>query len=292
MLKYYKDLFNPKLSELEHGSYITIGTFDGVHKGHQRLISNVVREGKKNNYSTIAITFDPLPKTFFGNGGSESSRLTSPYTRAERIGANGIDILIEYTFNQSFSTISAADFINEILVGLNPKKIFIGEDFRFGYKGSGNSAVLKQAGLTFGFETKILKFIELGKERISSTRVRHAIKNGNLELATELMGKHHEISGKIVRKMNDFKVSFVPNYDIILPPAGEYMVDVGDYNDKHSTKAIILNPNKSIDIILAKPMINSFSNDNVILRFLQSGTTIKNEEIKLKTYKERRTILS
>ncbi|WP_110926674.1 FAD synthetase family protein [Bacillus massiliglaciei] len=288
-MKYYKDLFNPALSELEHGSYITIGTFDGVHKGHQELISNVVRDGKENNCTTIVITFDPLPKTFFGNGDTESFRLTSPYTRAERIGANGIDILIEYTFDQRFSKISADEFINEILVGLNPKKIFIGEDFRFGFKGSGNSAVLKQAGQILGFETKIVEFIEEGKERISSTRVRHAIKDGNLQLATDLMGKQHEISGKIVQTVNECIVSFIPNYDVILPPAGEYSVEIAHYNDKLSANAVI---SKSIDLIVSKPMIYRFSHVYVILRFLQLRSIIKNKETKLKTYKNHLTARS
>jgi len=286
MLRYYKDLFNPKISELEHGSYITIGTFDGVHKGHQQLISNVVREGKKNNCTTIAITFDPLPKVFFGNKDSQSIRLTSPYTRAERIAELGVDILIEYTFNQSFSRISADDFINKILVGLNPRKLFIGKDFRFGYKGSGDSAVLKQEGLRFGFETEIVDFIDLDNERISSTRVRHAIKNGDLKLATELMGKRHEIRGRIIRTMNDSRMFFVPNCDIILPPAGEYMGNMRNYNSEYSTKATILDANKYRAITLDQLMIKSYSMDNVILQFLESITTVKMEEIKLKTYKD------
>lgn len=280
MVKYYKDLFNPKVAEIQQGSYITIGTFDGVHKGHQQLISDVVREAKKNSSPSIVITFDPLPKTFFGNADTQSIRLTCPTTRAERIAALGVDILLEYTFDHSFSKISANDFIKKILLGLNPKRLFIGEDFRFGYKGSGNPDVLKREGLRYGFETQIVKFMDLYNERISSTSVRHAIKNGDLKFVTELLGKKHEMSGRIARTLDDYEVLFLPDYDIILPPAGEYMVSIENSSKKYFTKATILAQNKSTLIILEIPMINSLSKDNVILKFIQSNAIKTTEEMK------------
>ncbi|WP_211237024.1 FAD synthetase family protein [Aneurinibacillus terranovensis] len=277
-LKFYKNLFHPKISEVERGSYITIGTFDGVHKGHQQLISTVAREGKKNNCTTIAVTFDPLPKVFFGNTESQSIRLTSSYTRAERIALLGMDMLIEYTFDQNFSRLSADDFIDKILVGLNPKKLFIGKDFKFGYKGSGDFAFLKQAGMKFRFETERLEFINLDNERISSTRVRNAIRNRDVKLATQLMGKQHEISGRIIRMMNNVKVFFVPDGDVMLPPPGEYKVSIGSYNNKHFTKARILDTTKFIEVTLDKAMSSSFFKDKVILGFLDSVTAITTEE--------------
>jgi riboflavin kinase/FMN adenylyltransferase len=274
-LKFYKDLFNPKIREVQQGSYITIGTFDGVHRGHQQLISTVAREGEKNNCTTIVITFDPLPKVFFGNKESDSIRLTSSQTRAERIALLGVDLLIEYTFDQSFSTMSADDFITTILAGLNPKKIFIGKDFRFGYKGLGDYEFLKRKGMKLGFDTEVLEFIHLNNERISSTRVRHAIKSGDITLAAELMGKRHEMNGRIVQGINDFTVFFVPNCDVMLPPAGEYMITIkNDYNE-YFTKAVILDTNKSIEITLDKVMIHHFSKDNVILHFVDSVTAIE-----------------
>ncbi|SMQ81510.1 riboflavin kinase / FMN adenylyltransferase [Bacillus sp. OV166] len=291
MLKYYKNLFNTYLKELEHGSYITIGSFDGVHKGHQQLISNIVMEGKKRNCPTIVITFDPLPKSFFSHNDLQSSRITSPHTRAERIAALGVDILIEYTFDYNFSTISSDDFIHNVLLGLNPKKFFVGKDFRFGYKGSGNPEVLKQTGSRLGFETEIVEFTDLGNERISSTRVRHAIHNGDLKLASDLMGKQHELCGRIVRTMNDFKGLFFPDSALILPPEGEYWVNINNSN-KYFTKAIILNTHKSVEIDLDKIRINSFSKDKVIVQFLQSVTTIVPEEIELEIDNQRHSILS
>jgi riboflavin kinase / FMN adenylyltransferase len=249
-------------------------------------------EGKKRNCPTIVITFDPLPKSFFSHNDLQSSRITSPHTRAERIAALGVDILIEYTFDNNFSTISSDEFIHNVLLGLNPKKFFVGKDFRFGYKGSGNPEVLKQTGSRLGFETEIVEFTDLANERISSTRVRHAVNNGDLKLAYDLMGKKHELCGRIVRTMNDFKGLFVPDSALILPPVGEYWVNMKNSTNKYFTKAIILNTNKSIEIDLDNAMINSFSKDKVIVQFLQSVTTIVPEEIELEIDNQRHSILS
>ncbi|WP_047151289.1 FAD synthetase family protein [Aneurinibacillus tyrosinisolvens] len=280
------------MSEVEHGSYITIGTFDGVHKGHQQLISTVIKEGKKENFPAIVITFDPLPKVFFDNAEPQFVRLTSSCTRAERVALLGADILIEYTFDQSFSKISADDFISKILMNLNPQKIFIGKDFKFGYKGLGDFAFLKQAGTKFGFETERLEFINLDSERISSTRVRNAVRHGDIELVTKLMGKQHEVSGRIIRMMNGIKVFLMPDRDIILPPAGEYKVSIGSHNNKYFTKARILDTNKFIEVTLEEGMNHHFFKENVILQFLEPVTAIKKEKTRLKEHKGLRSILN
>ncbi|MFB3159934.1 FAD synthetase family protein [Neobacillus sp. 179-J 1A1 HS] len=291
-MKYYKNLFNPHLAELEHGSYITIGSFDGVHKGHQQLISSTVWEGQKNNYPTIVITFDPLPKTFFSNTELPSSLITSPHIRAERIAALGVDILIEYTFDNSFSTISSDDFVDSVLLGLNPKKFFVGKDFRFGYKGSGTPEVLKQTGARLGFETDIFEFTHLADERISSTRVRQAINNGDLKLASDLMGKQHEMCGRIVQRLNDYRGLFVPDAALILPPVGEYWVNLKNSTNKYFTKAIIFPTNQFIEINLDQAAINCFSKDKVTVEFLQSVSTAVPEEIELEIANQRHSILN
>jgi riboflavin kinase/FMN adenylyltransferase len=250
-----------------------------------------VSEGKKNNCTTVVITFDPLPKSFFCDPDSPSMRLTSSYTRAERIALLGVDILIEYTFDQKFSEMSAADFICNILGGLNPKKLFIGKDFRFGYKGLGDSALLKLDGQKCGFETEILDFIDSKNERISSTRVRNTIKMGDLKLAAELMGKQHEISGRIVRGVDDLKVFFVPNYDLILPPPGDYIGNIETLNRNQFAMATIRDGNKFIEVVLDKLTISDVSRGNVTLNFWDSVKKTKLEKIKVKTYKGRHSIL-
>lgn len=219
-------------------------------------------------------------------------RLTSPCTRAERISLLEVDILIEYTFDQRFSKMSAADFISNILGGLNPKKIFVGKDFRFGHKGLGDSAFLKQNGQKFGFETEILNFIDLKNERISSTRVRNTIKTGDLKLASELMGKQHEISGRIVRGVDDLKVFFMPNYDLILPPPGDYIVKMESIRRNQNALATIRGGNKFIEVALDKLRISDISMENVILTFWDSVKKTTPEKVKVKTYKERYSILS
>jgi riboflavin kinase/FMN adenylyltransferase len=273
VVRFYRDLFDPKRVGLDRGSYITIGSFDGVHQGHQQLISSIVKEGANNNSPAIVITFDPLPKQFLGNPESKCIRLTSSRTRAERIASIGVDILLEYTFDQSFSEISADEFIDRILLNLNPKKILIGKDFRFGYKGSGDVTLLLRKGLEFGFETEVLDFVDLGQERISSTRVRKAIEHGNLTLASELMGNEHEIRGRIRKGINE-NAFFVPHSEVMLPPSGDYVVIIQNANKKHLTKAKILEANRSIEIDLDKLLVNPFIREEVVFHFAKSAQEI------------------
>jgi riboflavin kinase/FMN adenylyltransferase len=277
-VRIYKDLFDPNLGGLEGGSYITIGSFDGVHQGHQQLISTVVREGRKHNCPTIVITFDPLPKEYFGHIESRSIRLSSSRTRAERIASIGVDVLLEYSFDQSFSEISADEFIDRIIKKLHPKTVFIGSDFKFGYKGLGDASFLKQKGSDCHFETEILEFVDLDQERISSSRVRNAIQDGELELASHLMGRDHEIRGRIIRGIQGNHVFFVPHSEVVIPPSGVYKVTLNNTNKKHVTKAKIVEANRSIEVDLDKQLVNLFSKDEVLFQFTHSVPEISEFE--------------
>jgi riboflavin kinase/FMN adenylyltransferase len=270
LMEIYRDLFNPEIVGLDQGSFITIGSFDGVHRGHQQLISTLVREGANNDCPAILITFDPLPKEYFGLADSKAIRLTSSQTRAQRIAEMGVDILLEYTFDHSFSQISADDFIHMILMNLNPKKFFIGEDFRFGHKGAGDFPLLRQKGLDFGFETVILDFVDMDHERISSTKVRRAIQNGDLLLAADLMGNEHEMAGRMIRGLNE-KSFFVPHSEVILPSSGEYWVTIKIANKKHVAKAKIIRANRSIELDWDKQMMNPFTKEDVVLCFTRNA---------------------
>lgn len=263
VMKFYRDLFNFETLASVQPTFITIGTFDGVHKGHQQLITKVVKEAKKNQGFSIAITFDPLPKMFFSN---KPIRLTSPQMRAERISSLGIDILIEYTFDEYFSKRSASDFMEKILLGCNPRKIWIGKDFRFGYKGTGDASLLKQAGLQNGFETEVVNFVHLKGERISSTRVRRAIACGDMGLAAELMGSDHAVGGwmKQTKKGHDHLMS---TEEVILPPTGFYDVNIrsrqqhvysGPIGFDHDQKEIYFVPNAR-NLEIHQPVTVSFA---------------------------------
>jgi riboflavin kinase/FMN adenylyltransferase len=270
LMEIYRDLFNPEIVGLDQGSFITIGSFDGVHRGHQQLISTLVREGAKNDCPAILITFDPLPKEYFGLADSKAIRLTSSQTRAQRIAEMGVDILLEYTFDHSFSQMSADDFIHMILMNLNPKKFFIGEDFRFGHKGAGDFPLLRQKGLDFGFETVILDFVDMDHERISSTKVRRAIQNGDLLLAADLMGNEHEMAGRMIRGLNE-KSFFVPHSEVILPSSGEYWVTIKIANKKHVAKAKIIRASRSIELDWDQQMMNPFTKEEVVLCFTRNA---------------------
>ena len=269
----YRDLYDVKLNGLESGTYITIGTFDGVHKGHQELIRKVVKESKNNHGMSLVITFDPLPKEFFSS--KSFIRLTTSSIRAERIASLGVDILLEYTFNDQFSRIRANEFLTNILVPLNPKKIFIGRDFKFGYKGSGELSDLIQAGISYGFEVEVLDFVFSRNQRISSTRIRKAIRVGDIELANQLMGKRHEIQGSIVRAMHESKLLFFPHTNVMIPPNGEYMISLYYRDKEHVTTARIMGANQPLEIKWSKSLLYDDLHSHVTLFFLNSMPMVK-----------------
>ncbi|WP_019119064.1 FAD synthetase family protein [Brevibacillus massiliensis] len=269
----YKDLYDGKLNGLESGTYIAIGTFDGVHKGHQELIRRVVKESKNNYGKSLVITFDPLPKEFFSS--EPSIRLTTSSIRAERIASLGVDILLEYTFNDQFSRIRANEFLTNILVPLNPKKIFIGRDFKFGYKGSGELSDLLQAGKRYGFEVELLDFVFSRNQRISSTRIREAIRAGDIELANQLMGKRHEIHGSMVRAIHESKLLFLPYNNVIIPPNGEYMVSLYYRDKEHFTTARIMEGNQPLEVKWSKSFLHDDLHSNVALCFLNSMSMVE-----------------
>lgn len=266
-MNYYKDLFNNAPINVDCGSCVTLGTFDGVHKGHQKLISTTIQEAQQRKYTSIAITFDPLPKMFFQK--HEPIRLVSSEGRAGLIEELGPDILIEYTFDESFSQMDASEFINKVLGNLNPKKLFIGNDFRFGYRGTGDSALLEERGKELGFDTVVVDFVNFHNQRISSSRIRKAIKSGKMELAADLMGKHHRLAGKILRKINNYRLFIVAEEGLILPPKGGYMINLQYRNKCFKTKSLV-HENRLIEVIMKRQTGEEIFDHNIIIEFLYS----------------------
>lgn len=160
-----------------NGSVIAIGAFDGIHKGHQTVIKETVEYAKQFNVSSVIYTFDPPPRHFFQN----AKILTDLTEKTKRVSQLGIDKMIIATFDDTYIRTSAQSFINE-LIRLNPKKIIVGEDFRFGNRRTGDIHLLKEY---FNVET-IKPVCCSNGERISSTRIRKLIIEGKNDLVEPL----------------------------------------------------------------------------------------------------------
>ncbi len=173
---------------------LAIGNFDGVHLGHQALLADLVKVANEKGLTSAVMTFEPHPREFFSPN-KAPARLTTLREKLELFDALGIAKVFVCPFNARFAQISAQDFMHKILIGsLNTKSILVGEDFRFGAKRAGTLADMSAAG----FDLINQPQVNLAGERVSSTRVREALANGDLTLATLLLGRAYSISGKVV----------------------------------------------------------------------------------------------
>lgn len=213
---------------------ITIGNFDGVHKGHQSLFEQVKKKAGQINGTSVAMTFDPHPLKALGM--SAPPLITRKDQKLELIGKCGIDVLLCIPFNEAFASITALDFIQELLVNkIGTKAIFIGADYSFGKDRLGNIELLKKEGERIGFETIVSPWIndtDLGQERISSTRIRDIVMEGKVDQAFKYLGRHYQIRGKVVKGRErggsqlGFPTANIKLYDELCPKVGVYAVNV------------------------------------------------------------------
>ena len=184
----------------KQGAILAIGNFDGVHKGHQYILNHAKQIALQNNQATApvgALTFSPHPRAFF-NPNAPFFRLTDNIVRAELFEALGVDLLVILEFCQQLAGFTAEEFVEKILVNmLNISHVIVGQDFCFGKKRQGNAVFLQQMGKKYGFEVSVLKQLENQTEIISSSRIRRALEQGEVELASELLGHDWYVNGVV-----------------------------------------------------------------------------------------------
>src|SRR6056297_64676 len=184
-----------------NNAVITIGNFDGVHKGHQALLNQVIETGAQIGGTCIAMTFEPHPLRALGL--SSPPLITRRDQKIELIESSGIDVLLCLPFDKAFAQISAQEFIEDILVkkiGMNT--IVIGPDYTFGKNRTGNIELLKAKGEELGYETIVpdwIKDVETGTERISSTKIRKLVMDGHVGRAKHYLGRYYQIRGKVIK---------------------------------------------------------------------------------------------
>lgn len=173
---------------------LAIGNFDGVHLGHQALLRQLVQVAAAKGLQPVVMTFEPHPREFF-TPLQAPARLTSLREKLEHFIEAGVADVYVCHFNQRFAALEAPAFMQDILRGqLNAQAILVGDDFRFGARRQGGLDDLRQAG----FSLESVPEIQLDGDRISSTRVRQALHDGDLPLASALLGRYYSISGKVV----------------------------------------------------------------------------------------------
>ena len=216
------------------GTAVTIGAYDGVHLGHRAVIGEVRRRAAERGLASAIVTFDRHPASVV-RPESAPRLLTDLDQKLELLAATGIDYCLVVTFDDTRSRESADDFVREVLAGcLAARAVVVGEDFHFGHNRAGNVPLLRRLGDELGFEVEGLELVDgTGRaagegERVSSTRIRHALVEGDLRVANALLGRPHEVRGVVARgDKRGRELGFptanvsVPG-DVLLPADGIY----------------------------------------------------------------------
>ncbi|MET8410644.1 bifunctional riboflavin kinase/FAD synthetase [Streptomyces sp. NPDC005195] len=184
-------------------SVVTIGSYDGVHRGHQLIISHAVDRARELGVPSVVVTFDPHPSEVV-RPGSHPPLLAPHHRRAELMAGLGVDALLILPFTTEFSKLSPAEFVAKVLVDkLHAKAVVEGPNFRFGHKAAGNVDFLREQGETYDFEVEVVELSVSGAagggEPFSSTMTRRLVAEGDVEGAREILGRPHRVEGIVVR---------------------------------------------------------------------------------------------
>jgi riboflavin kinase/FMN adenylyltransferase len=210
---------------------LTLGTFDGVHKGHQKILKKLNSEANKAKLKSIVLTFFPHPRIVL-NPRSNLKLINTIKERSELLEKSGIDFLITHPFDKTFSELSPEKFVKNILVDkLKIKKILIGYDHKFGKNRTAGIEDLKKFGLKYDFDVIEISAKEQNKVTISSTKIRKSIENGDFNKAKSFLGYHFNIEGLVIKGNAIGRTSGFPtaNLDVsedykLIPKRGVYLI--------------------------------------------------------------------
>ncbi len=185
-------------THLARPTVLTIGSFDGIHRGHQYLISRVVARAHRIGGASALVTLHPHPKIVL-RPNSPLQYLSTIEERIDLLGPLGLDYAVILPFSLEYSQIRARDFVQMLIDHLNMKEMITGADFALGYKREGNIEFLKALGKEKGFTVNVVEPQKLDSEIMSSTHIREMIASGDLEDATRLLGRFPSVRGRVVR---------------------------------------------------------------------------------------------
>jgi len=223
-MQHYHDLEAIKLDK----SWVTIGTFDGIHLGHQAVFRRLAVGAHTADMPAVVITFHPHPAIVLGKN-TQASYLTSPEERAQLIGHLGVDDVITMNFTRQLAAMTAADFMRMIARQLGIRKLIAGYDFALGRGREGDAPRLKELGKQLGYELELIRPVENGDGMpISSSQIRHLICSGQMQEAARLLGRYYRTDGRVVRGDGRGKQSGFPTANLevwaerLMPPSGVY----------------------------------------------------------------------
>lgn len=205
---------------------LTLGFYDGVHRGHQRVIKEVIQEAKRWGGRSSLVTFRPHPSEFFH--GRPLSLLTTWEEKKEIFKRLGLDLVVALRFTAHLASLSPGTFLEKLRGNLGFEQLIVGEDFVFGRERQGNTQWLEENQSRFGFKLWIVPLIKVGGEKLSSSLIRQWLERGEIEKATQGLGRYPTITGKVIggkkrgRLLGYPTANLAPHPEKLLPPSGVY----------------------------------------------------------------------
>jgi riboflavin kinase/FMN adenylyltransferase len=186
--------------QLQGASVVSIGVYDGVHRGHQRLLRELVKQAHDLGQRAVVISFFPHPDVVL-RGVVGRYYLTSPEERAQLLEALGVDVVLTLAFDERLRQMRAADFVDQLVTRLSMRQLWVGADFALGYQREGNVAYLSALGEERGYRVRPVELVTYSEagEVISSTSIRELLLQGRVALARDWLGRSYSVSGKVVR---------------------------------------------------------------------------------------------
>jgi len=229
MMKLSRDVAGPCLAP--GGSVVAVGAFDGLHRGHQALLSEVRQRAQALGCTPVVVSFEPLPRAYFSK--EPVPRLSSVREKLSGFAASGMEHTLLLRFNQALTAMSAEAFVQRVLIDrLNVREVWVGSDFRFGHKRAGDVAMLERIGKERGFAAHTMPVVLLEGERVSASRVRALLAAGNFGAVTPLLGRPFVIEGKVeygnqLGRTLGFPTANIHLRDRVTPVHGIFAVRVG-----------------------------------------------------------------
>lgn len=225
-MEYLHSLFDEKISK---PTAITVGKFDGIHKGHHLLTSDIISKSKEG-LSSCLITFTNSPRTVLLE--DESPSLITNKERVFMLENNGLDYLVECPFDSKLMETEPKSFIKLLVNNLNMKYMAVGTDFTFGHKGAGNVKLLRELSEELGFDLKIYEKIQKNNRDISSTYIREELKEGHIDIVNEMLGYDYFVWGEVVHgkhlgtKIGIPTINIMPEKIKLVPKFGVYATTI------------------------------------------------------------------
>ncbi|MDP3488167.1 MAG: riboflavin biosynthesis protein RibF, partial [Bacillota bacterium] len=213
---------------------VCLGTFDGVHLGHQAIMAEGVKISRQSGKRSAVFTFHPHPSTLTGRG--PVSVITTREQRARLMAASGIDVVVEHPFTAAFAGMSPEEFVQRILLeGFGPIPFVAGFNYNFGNQASGTIETLTELGIQYGFEVARVEPVHVGGHVVSSTRVRKLVQSGELSAAKACLGRNFSLAGTVMHGDGRGRTLGFPTANVhfsveqVLPPCGVYLLNSSEY---------------------------------------------------------------